>query len=923
MIFNIDIDASLPNVVKQPQDDKIFFNTPDFSFSSTESVPTPTCSTETNGPEAVAPEDAGVGNEAFWMLRYDELPKAAECWSWEAFESHKFKEPSTAYITEAGSSIFDATLWTEEATLVAKNYKCSAVDAKVYISSLHALGLGRNSVFYEWVEENDTFQPRLLDARISRYTKEGLNGVQVMLMECGNCIRSLRKFVDDTYTRAPSPVRITLADAVTTLLETMEIQLSGTNAVYYSIIQLQTLFRPSHELLSYFERVVRRTSLAKNDEAVLSEVFEEIQSFGENSQPLQVVFLQLFRKLSNPWLEYVSGWVGLQPRSALSVVHHNSDKGFVKIEDREWIDDQGIEMRKLDHLLDHDRVPTFISSVDAQSIFEVGKSLRLLEEHQSGHPLVQAGLGLSVELPALKWAFSWTELKQLQAKASKYEQDLTSAIRRVSEPTCLTENTKSMDDFKDGMSKFDLFGRMQSHMEAQISASIQTMNCPPSDKALPDELGLLLHDFLASNSRSSQAKSILSIPLDIVPGLSLRPIITVQARAVNRACLKMLFESCNLKRHLRLQRDFQLLGNGVFSSRLSHALFDPDLESAEREQGIARSGGIMGLRLGVRETWPPASSELRLALMDVLAESYSAGCQSDRPHLTGHVREQASLPGDLSFSVRDMSEEEIDRCLHADSIEALDFLRLYYKPPAPLDAVISPIILYKYDQLFKLLLRVIRMQYVVSTLFRDATDRTSKWQTVDNTAQRFRIESQHFISAISVYFFDIGIEIAWRDFEHKLDQMEKHLNSNEAANLEHSDSVSQLRDCHEHVLDRIMSALLLRKRQQPVLKLLEEMFNLILRFAKYSRQRALGLQDVQVDTDTVYGLYMSFRKKLGVFLTVCKGMGEKKGYADKKSTDLSMNRGIFSSDEVVEENIIVQLVLRLEMSDYYSEVATM
>jgi Gamma tubulin complex component C-terminal len=328
----------------------------------------------------------------------------------------------------------------------------------------------------------------------------------------------------------------------------------------------------------------------------------------------------------------------------------------------------------------------------------------------------------------------------------------------------------------------------------------------------------------------------------------------------------------------------------------------------------------MGLRLGGRDTWPPASSELRLALMGVLTESYITTEPLNRSH-AGTYLDKTSLPGDLSFAVRDMSQEEIEKCLDPDSVEALDFLRLSYKPPPPLEAVITPMILFKYDQLFKLLLRVIRMLYVASALFRDATDRTSYWQGIDYVARRFRIEAHHFVSSVCGYFFDTGIEATWRIFERKLDQIEERINRDgDNITLGQNEGLDKLKDYHERVLDRIMFALLLRKRQQPILKLLEEIFALILQFSKHSRQRALGIKRKVGADDEVREMYLRFRKKVGVFITVCRGLSEKKGYGEKKTLDTrnSGQESFFDGDDLAEENTIAHLLARLEMSNYYS-----
>src|SRR5579871_2396255 len=90
-------------------------------------------------------------------------------------------------------------------------------------------------------------------------------------------------------------------------------------------------------------------------------------------------------------------------------------------------------------------------------------------------------------------------------------------------------------------------------------------------------------------------------------------------------------------------------------------------------------------------------------------------------------------------------------------LEALDFIQLLYKPPFPLDAVITSSILEKYDRIFLFLLRLFRMQYVASQLFRDAASRTSFAQGTDPLAQRFRIEAHHFITTIAGYIFHVSI----------------------------------------------------------------------------------------------------------------------------------------------------------------------
>ncbi|KFX86476.1 hypothetical protein O988_09553, partial [Pseudogymnoascus sp. VKM F-3808] len=213
----------------------------------------------------------------------------------------------------------------------------------------------------------------------------------------------------------------------------------------------------------------------------------------------------------------------------------------------------------------------------------------------------------------------------------------------------------------------------------------------------------------------------------------------------------------------------------------------------------------MGLRLGTRgkgrgsgETgsWPPGGSELRLVLAGVLGESYAAISPprpSSRPSSSSKLSVPAAafgvavsaatyntpttLPGDLSFGVRAMTTAEMEACLDPSSLSALDFLRLVYKPPAPLDAVITPSSLFMYDRAFRALLRCLRVQFVMGELFRaskswDSGARVGRRQA--RIATRFRNEAQHFVNAICAHF-ESGISASWALLDAKMAELQARL----------------------------------------------------------------------------------------------------------------------------------------------------
>lgn len=917
-----DINEKLAPSIPQPRLDDGFFGLPDLSFGVLGDEATPGTSTEPSQIEEDLPKDEEQAEE-LWMFQNVEPLEGARFLSWDVFEDQAHGEPHSAYITEAGPEMFDAALAGESDVLSLGNTKHLIIKSRVYAASLLALGLGRSSVLFIWDEAEKSFMKRLDPIRISGCTGETIDGLLATFINCGNATRVLQLFVDRTYQAHKSPARIAMADAVSTLLSTVQSRFSIPVSSIKSLLQLQALFKPVEALLTSFHLIVKSSVTERSDEAMLSKLFYEIQRLENRPELMREILLEVLVRVSRPFLDFIGEWMGTQREAGLPLEKRGLGRSFVKVEDRSWIDEQGLEMQEPDFILDVDRVPSFITGEDAQTMFETGRCLRFIRTHHSDHPLARADVVFSAAPPKLEWEFSWQSIEQVETKALKYEKDLAAAIKKFSNVSAREESQHSeMQEDGATFQHLDILGMPKEEMEAHVLNSMARLNELPPMAGTTDKLSKLLNNCLAGNSGAAFDDELtFAPPVSLTPILSFSPIIAAQARIVNGTSMRLFFQAHNLREHLVIQRNFQLLGDGVFSSRLSHALFDPELETAERRAGVARTGGIMGLRLEGRDSWPPASSELRLSLMGVLKESYVSTSLGGREHAGGYLDRKNELPGDLSFAVRDMSLGEIEKCKDPNSVEALDFLRLSYKPPPPLEAVITPMSLYKYDQLFKLLLRVMRMLFVVSQLFRDALDRTSYWQGIDTTAQRFRIEAHHFVSCVSGYFFDTGIDATWRIFERKLNQIEKRINEDtDHVVLGQNEGLDKLREYHERVLDRIMFALLLRRRQQPVMKLLEEIFTLILHFAKHSRSRALGVKRRVGPDQEVKEMYLRFRKKVEVFITVCRGLSEKKGYGEKRAAEIRgvPGGGLFDSDELADENTIAQLLARLEMSNYYS-----
>lgn len=809
-------------------------------------------------------------------------------------------------MTEGGTSAYDAFLESESNPFgIASHDSYKTLDPRSYLACMLALSLGRESVLFSWDSEKKTFVSTLDLIKVPGYSGDSLSGVLRLCTSCGEACRRLALIIEKTYSTNATPSRIALANALEKILLVVQDELGGQGLKARSILQLQSLVRPAYSLLSYFHNLASKTRRSSNDAALLSVIYNEAHT-AELSEPfLKDTMGEILRMVSRPWAEFVEEWIGLRSEQGIPISKDGPGKNFVRVDTQTWIDDQGFELEQPDFFLDMDNMPTFVPDEVAQAIFETGRNVRFLRAYHPDHLLASPGAVAASQEPKFEWQFDWDSINRIDQKAAAFHRAVLESLQQARNRTNGAQQPHRRPLEENDGSILQFFGKDVLSLEQTMLASIAQIDQPVQKTGAHDNLSNLLRERLfQDHSEAGLAETEFSPHWSLLPLLSFGPFVYAQSHLVNRECLRLLYSEHHLREHLRLQRDFQLLGNGIFSSRLSNSLFNPEMHTTERQSGVSRSGSNMGLRLASRKNWPPASSELRLALAGVLADSFQQESAVDAGKSASFPgRKHAELPGDLSFSIRDLSPEEMEKCMDPDSLEALDFLRMSYKPPTPLLPIMTPAILLKYDRVFRLLLRVLRMLFAVDQLFRDIS--SPSWSGAsDNVSHRFRIEAHHFVSNVARYFFEIGINKPWNCFEAWLDKVEKGLDDPTGEATRPSSSIvspDRLGEQHERTLDEIMAALLLKKRHQPVLRLLEEIFSLTLRFAKQARLRAVGTAPGGQD---VKELYRAFREKVEVFITVCRGMSEKIGYGLKRESR-------------ADENPIVMLLLLLDMSNYF------
>lgn len=824
--------------------------------------------------------------------------------SWDTFPEHPFTQRQPVSLSEAGPRGFDAAL-AFQAGQTGLEDSGRVCRSEPFIWSLFKLGLGWNSLFFRFNEQTRRFEKHMKDARIPGISLPTLDSLVQEFLEYGTHVRSIRRFI----ARVPSSASLSaLSRASFVLLYSLESQLFERFKAGTSLLELQELFRRCGCLLRCMHDVTNTASNAYSDAGIVSAVFSECDRCSQQFVWLAGILHEIMAVVARPRLCHIASWIGIQVRHhkfALGADDSGSDRLFLEVGD----------------------IPDFVPPEHVERILESGRILRLLRKFDPTHPLAKKTDSATVpSLASFECAVTWDEVDRIQRKAHDYETHLRLEILKYrqtheSHETCEGNSSEKYisddapQDEPEALTE-NIYGLSDLDMPMDEIKSVETWKSISSQKLYQ----LLADSGCLSPSQSLEAEAPFGPPLSISAYLSFAPIISAQTRLVNFSCLQLLFKAHKLRDHLQLQWRFQLLGDSTFMSRIAHTLFNPNMDSGERKAGVARGGLSTGLRLGSRDTWPPASSELRLVLMGMLTECYDNG---NKDHHTGKYQDSADdrhLPGGLSFAIRELTDEEMAKCKNPHSIEALDFLRLQYNAPPVLDEIITLNSLEKYDRLFKHLLRLTRMQSVVRSLLRDATNRHTSVHDHTSIERRFRFEASHFIHSVSDYAFSVCVADTWGKFERSLRKIEQCIDDGDFdGTLECAEGPARLREYHEATLDQMLMALFLTKKHAQVSKQLDHIFGIILAYASLSKPTGVrdGKKSGSRYERSVRQLYADFRKHVGGFVRFLRiSNGGKFTTSRAKHQDQEALTSRQESDVEV-HSVFAHLLLRLDMKEYY------
>lgn len=829
--------------------------------------------------------------------------------------------PKATRLSEAGSGAFDAAL--DEHCRLHNLQLGNAVQSGVLLRSLWQLALGRESLLFSFNRERQQFEQGLSDLRLCGCSLEASQSFVDQPLRFGSMFRRLRCFVEDLYgDRDASAERVAFANAVDLILEAIEGHVSSAKGSKTFLQLANVLERPMGVLTALENLMHRLDKTAPGDE--VPSIFDYAAEAQDSDAELYPILLGILERTAKPSLEKVETRLGLREgysneplRDSLQDIDHVSSSQEMKFSKEH----KGC-------------LPQFIPETDRDMILETQECLLHLRSHQPNHLLMNNQMRIQ-QPPTLEWEFEWSGLERLEKKARDHEAQLIAAIRDCSmRHEHASECSEPEPGVDSGIERHgDLLVEDNRETEDMIVQSMKNFDSVPLQRSLTDphlkddRLYVAINSFLdrtdecseslgARNHNSSCAVS--APPLSLSIHLSLSPLVRVCHRLVTRASLSSILQPqidpsplhqprtlshlshsaghviSPFLTHLQLHSAFSLFNSPFLQGRLQSLLFSTEMQGTERTKSRVRTGGIdlsadgrtagMGMKVGSNERigWPPASSEVQLALMGVVGDTWRQHTGVMRPthgneregHVKWHSECGQTAADHIAFSIRNnLPEKKIQQVLEQSSIHALDFLRLTYKAPPDLKTFFPPATLDMYDRVFAMWLRFLRVDFALSEAFRWAVIGSKQSQrkrslrdepctsSLDQnlhshkSVMGFIWSVRQFLTSVESHFRLCGVQIPWCSFLKKLEAT-SHLVSSPISGSAMAPStlpsVASLQEMHEQTLGTITSRLLLRKKQSAARGLLEDLCQIALDLVYVVVRGASGDNGEQDDIESLH-----------------------------------------------------------------------
>ncbi|KAK1222922.1 hypothetical protein PQX77_014199 [Marasmius sp. AFHP31] len=826
--------------------------------------------------------------------------------SWDDLQRPYSIPPSTTgFLSEQDSVMFAAARYHLHPQLHPEDTEILYVSKDDLLRSLKMTVLGASTSLHEWDPTSETFTNSVgRDGRrrtiiISGKDETISDSIMSTFLTIGTALRRLEKLVADVRART-SRTEATLhafAHALSTCLGSIRRSLDNCSLKYDSmagedLCGILAEYEPHQQvlvaLLSLCARIIALcvqqdidsspdtyATLPEKAQPFLSHLFDALDSHLERKSPqgVNAMIAFLLSEASQHYLYTVCRTVGY---------HAGGHPAISETFDEEL----------------HD-FPNFFSAELASALPTTRRSLHLLRAARPDHPILREQQQTSVQWIWAQGTVEAAFFNRLRAADSARPFGLAAFVKPggVQYKAELQQFRKFDFEPGFGIGFQSCFGRDDSNVpEVRLSSFVQAFpeTLPAITPTLRDLATLILKPLLSHCSTLSS--TLLSIFLSLPPPL-------------------------NLQAHLKLMQSYMLLTLPSFKSRLSAALFSDSLDftvnekarqlfsltsrrrAAQRSETTQNKVWAVGLAPALleRDIWPPIGADLNFFLRTVIYDSFDL-------HNGEEIRQREieEVESRLGFAIR--GSEGKDPWSDPLGIEALDFLYMDYKPPPPLDVVITNDIIFKYQRLFALLLRVIRAESATAAIFRmTRPSATPLFPTLAEPRKlllHFRFIAQQFVGCISEYIYDTAIGGNFGPFLDKL-------HSDDKAQAPFPD-VFSLAEAHSDTMDNILTACLSRTSQRATGALLRDCLNTILQFAVVAGELHRGRLKEYEAAPTIEDLYNRLRRKVASLVKALRVMVDKRANSSVVADASRTGHGPVGGVEALS-----QLLARLDLGNWW------
>lgn len=295
-----------------------------------------------------------------------------------------------------------------------------------------------------------------------------------------------------------------------------------------------------------------------------------------------------------------------------------------------------------------------------------------------------------------------------------------------------------------------------------------------------------INDFLEEDKEKLTREELQSLnmtPLSHFLQKSITIPLHAHMEVINNEILKIYLEDLDIIGHFKSLRNYFFLMDGEFGSYVCDGL-------------------IRKLERGSRPPELLNYHTLHLILENALGSS-----------IIGNDKNAERL----SFIVDQMPEEKFD----LNSANVLNMLSLSYEVSWPLNLILNPETIEQYTNVFKYLLKVRRISWVLEETFHDLKmvakehGRTILRSPQYNYVQQIRHKLSHFVHALQNHITSNALQAAWKVFKE---------------DLKGSKTMEQLYRKHTHYVKKILFLCMLNKKSVEFYNTIEDIFKVVLKF---------------------------------------------------------------------------------------------